>query len=210
MTNIMCIFENNGINKIDVSKPEKNEDRRLVEISFIRELALEDLNNFFSTNNNFQNLKKISFEGGNLINDVFKIPNITSLNLNYCVITNEVALKSLSSVKNLQELSLKYADIDDEQIKGVSSLTSLTKLDLYFCKKITDEALEYFNPLINLQELILCSCNITDTGIKHLSNLTNLEVLSLQLCKKVTCLGMAILANSNPTLTIKHKDWNKK
>lgn len=85
-------------------------------------------------------------------------------------------LKYLSSLSNLEYLSLSYSKITDDGLKHLCTLTHLKTLHLAH-NAITDLGLKHLSALPNLTFLDLQGCQITDNGLEHLSSLTGLEIL---------------------------------
>lgn len=88
-------------------------------------------------------------------------------------------LKELSSLKELERLSLNSCDVTDEALLGIRGCTSLRFLSLG-SNKITDEGLKSLSALKQLEELHLHgNPAITDDGLPRLRGLAQLQVLSL-------------------------------
>ncbi len=89
-------------------------------------------------------------------------------------------IKKLSDLPDggfeVQQIDLTNANITDQDLQNLTSLTELTSLKLYGTK-ITDEGLSQLVALTNLEELDLTNTNITDSGLKVLTQITTLRKL---------------------------------
>ena len=110
--------------------------------------------------------------GVNKISDISVLSDLTNLT-KLCLGGNEINdISVLSGLTNLTELQLWRNEISD--ISALSSLTSLNVLDLDGNNIVDIEILKF---LVNLQELCISNNGITD--ITPLSKLTNLEKLEI-------------------------------
>ena len=87
------------------------------------------------------------------------------------------SIQALSSMKNLQVLSIVDTNISDNNIMQLGNMPQLEELNL--CKSIIgDRALEVIGGYSNLRVLFIQECpNITSKGILHLQSLNKLETL---------------------------------
>ena len=102
-------------------------------------------------------------------------------------------LALLGKLKQLEELDLSFATIQDGGFKYIAALKTLRKLDLRRAN-IKDDDLIHLVELTELRELNLNSTKVGDKGLAHLAKLTALEKIRLG-DTKVTDKGLANLAN---------------
>ncbi len=125
------------------------------------------------------------------ISALSNLPNLTSLNLEYCKKLTEL---SLSNLPNLRNLSLSACSKLTD-ISALSNLLNLASLNLSVCHSLTD--ISALSNLVNLTSLDLSSCSSL-TDISALSNLPNLTSLDLSSCSSLT--DISALSNL-PNLT---------
>ena len=149
---------------------------------------------------------------------------IRALNIAGCPMVTSVALRSLSSLEDLQILNMKALgcvtdeamatlmlgshnmreldiggcfNITDTTLSSISCCERLCILNIEFCKEITDVGIiSLISGCKELRDLNIRGCfNITDTSIISLSqNCTRLERLNLSMCKRITDLSIARIA----------------
>lgn len=112
-----------------------------------------------------ESLKELEVESNTHLELEFlmKLPNLTSLKLNYDIRGNETVLSGLT---NLEELDLSEGQCYD--ISFLSGLTNLKKLNLGYCQNVDTNVL---SNLPNLEELIVDGEQVTD--VSALSDLKN-------------------------------------
>jgi hypothetical protein len=128
----------------------------------------------------FYSITEIEFESTNISdNDVFyvlQMPNLISLNLDYCKkLTNKVIKIIGKYGENLIHLSLKSENFNDDTLSLLS---------------------KYNFP--NLDILILSSNTFTDIGFSYFNNfnMNNLQYLDISFCKGFTIKGLKLLNDS--------------
>jgi len=88
----------------------------------------------------------------------------------------------LQGLRTLRDLRLNDADISDDGMAHLSTLTELRRLSFpirYRKSKITDRGLVHLKNLKKLETLSLGGTNVGDAGLIHLSGLSNLRDLAL-------------------------------
>ena len=141
------------------------------------------------------------------------MPQLTSLELSWCVGITNRAVESLKSLTALQTLRITgdedsfepgwinhvaavpslvtllitdRAALRDEELASLHRLKALTSLNLNGCPELTDAALEHITKLSGLRELSLSGLNgLTNAGIARLAGLRCLRVFGLQHCRSV-------------------------
>lgn len=106
-------------------------------------------------------------------------PGVMRIDLHNRKALDEV-LPLLSSVPELDYLSLGGAELTDENLRALGTLTQIRTLSIGR-SDLDDDGLGGLSPLTNLRELRLSRNPITDAGLKHLAPLRNLEKLDLSL-----------------------------
>jgi serine/threonine protein kinase len=85
-------------------------------------------------------------------------------------------------------------EVEDSDLKALTTMTALTNLDLSECSPITDAGLRYLAELSALTYLSLRGCElITDAGLKHLRSLKELNTLDLTGCGRIKDPGIRSL-----------------
>lgn len=141
------------------------------------------------------------------------MPQLTALELSWCVgITNE-AVASLRPLTNLQTLRITgdedsfqpgwlehvaalpslstllitdRSEMQDDELMCVSKLTNLTSLNINGCSALTNESVAHIAALSGLRELSLSGLGgLTDKGVLTLGKLSSLKILGIQHCASV-------------------------
>lgn len=120
------------------------------------------------------NLRKLSLKGSHCINsstyaEIRRLPNLTSLNLSGCFVTDGNLISFCRSPKIFSLNLASCIDITDRGIFYLSSLPSLHTLILDYLPHLTDKALKSFESFPFLQKVSVIGCSkITAKGIKSL------------------------------------------
>ncbi|KAH3759897.1 Histidine kinase A [Pelomyxa schiedti] len=112
---------------------------------------------------------------------------LTALNASKTNLTDEAALRIISSCTGLIKLKLQFCDITDSVISCISrNLHDLRSLDISNCGFVTS-----VEPLVSgcpfLESLVLYGClHLTDSSVAAITRLRNLRKLNLAKCQKIT------------------------
>lgn len=126
---------------------------------------------------------------------IFTLPNLTSLSLNDCKLTDS-DFKGIGQLSSLTHLSLGWCNVADETAMEISSLHNLTYLDMS-ATWITDQGMSHISKLTLLD---VSSCGITILGVKHISCVPNLQFLAIQECLCDKAETEETILNSFPNL----------
>lgn len=88
-------------------------------------------------------------------------------------------LRSMAGLKSVRVLDLEFADITDDDLAYVATLTGLESLNVAWTP-ITDDGLRWIKGLTNLKRLELYNTQVSNNGLSSLSKLKRLEYLSLE------------------------------
>ena len=151
----------------------------------------------FTSNKEFElDMSSTRVSGESLRDIVERFPNISEINVSYCLSLKDEDLKEIAKLTRLKRLDLRGCNnITDAGLEAISKLAQLQWLDLYGCKKITDAGLEAISKLMQLQRLDLRGCdNITDAGLEAISKLMQLQWLDLGFCNNITDAGLEAIS----------------
>jgi Leucine-rich repeat (LRR) protein len=109
---------------------------------------------------------------------------------------NDDALKNLSGMTSLRELSLGSTTVTDEGMKHLTWMAALEHLDLADTV-VGDRGLKVLGGLTSLKSLNLAGTVVSDDGLVHLRTLKELQALDLS-GSKVTATGVANLRQELP------------
>jgi len=133
------------------------------------------------------------------------LPQVTAINLSFCVSVTDTGLKSLSRMSSLRSLNLRSCDNVSDI--GLGFLAEggggdLTTLDVSFCDRVSDSSLAHVaSGLQRLKSLSMSACQITDAGVARIAkDLTHLETLNVGQCTKLTDQAVDTLAKQMKTL----------
>eukprot|EP01118_Nematostelium_gracile_P001167 TRINITY_DN11206_c0_g1_i1.p1 TRINITY_DN11206_c0_g1~~TRINITY_DN11206_c0_g1_i1.p1 ORF type:complete len:323 (+),score=82.64 TRINITY_DN11206_c0_g1_i1:449-1417(+) len=180
------------------------------------------------------NLKTLSIAGIDHIEDIdiigLKLPQLASLNLNYCQLTDSGLLHvakecpSLTQLemahydkhkvnftnagmahlanhlKNLRSLEISELNVDDEGIATLSTMSSLTSLSLLRMSKLTNKSLASVGNLAQLEKLWIT--NASAVGDEGIKSIANLKHIN-DLCisnANIGDEGLKIIGASFPEL----------
>lgn len=110
--------------------------------------------------------------------DAVEAPTTFDMGLYTLKLTDE-GLKPLADHKSLRVVRFQARGITDAALKPLSGLTNLEELSIV-APDITDAGLQELAGLKSLRQLRLRSTSINGSGLKHLSGLTNLEWVNLE------------------------------
>lgn len=130
------------------------------------------------------------------INAIIKIPKLRWLQLKACKGFRDKSLKYISSMTQLQKITLSHnRDVTNNGMVYFSKLTNLVELDLKYTD-LNDSVLEKFcTCLKNLKTLDISECqNITDSGLYNLPRLKMLRNLNISGCTQVTDPGLTLVS----------------
>jgi Leucine-rich repeat (LRR) protein len=96
-------------------------------------------------------------------------------------------LGPLSSVPQVQIVTVGSRNITDAGLANLMTLSNLEEVDLLCLTHITDKGLEHLKGLTSLRRLILDGTNVTDAGLVNLHGLVRLQYVRLG--KHVTLAG---------------------
>jgi len=117
-------------------------------------------------------------------------PNLETLNISNCTITNLDFLTHLIHLKNL-ELS-EFHNL--EKASAIKSLTQLETLTIWTCQSLID--FSFLTSLQKLQTISFHRCpKLDNTHLSHVKNLSYLEHISLNLCHALTHEGLKHLTD---------------
>ena len=127
----------------------------------------------------FKRLEKLRTIGVGLPDEGLKylaeLKSLRYLNANYNA--TDAGLSHLSSLTNLEELTLTGSKVTDSGLSIIARMSNLKKLSLSHAKGVTDAGIQHLAGLTKLEELILAGTQVTDEGIKQLQQeLPNLEI----------------------------------
>lgn len=166
-------------------------------------------------------LKVDRFGNDQLLQGVSSLPALQQLELAGATEITADGLKSIVSLKQLKDLSLRSANVSDEMLEVIgqmkqleslniagsgvtdqgmhhlSGLQNLVVLSISGCKNLTDESLKTIGQLNGLQYLYAQSTKFTDDGLRHLHGMPRLSNVSL-LGSKHTSRGIQLLRDSLP------------
>lgn len=96
----------------------------------------------------------------------------------------------ISRLTNLEELTLKGLQLEDDEIESIVNLKKLEKLNIKNSRYITDICLKYVASLEDLTYLNISRSgfneNFTDEGIYHICELSNLSTLKIGSSELIT------------------------
>ncbi len=122
------------------------------------------------------------------------LQKLTSLNLASRSGLTRDSIEHISNLKNLTSLNLDFCDISNDDLEKLASLDRLTFLSLTASDRITNVGLGHIAKLTKLQQLHLDYCKkISDVGIAELANLTQLNKVSVIGCRRLTIASRAHL-----------------
>ena len=99
------------------------------------------------------------------LNHIGRLEDLRELGLIECPNVTGAGIKSLCSLKNLQELALNGTRIDDSSIVYFLDMPGLRKLTISNTDSITDAAVETLSQLTQLEKLSLYHTQISEEGI---------------------------------------------
>ena len=142
----------------------------------------------------------LSVDNAQLISIANGLPQLQSLSISYCYITDDGIRALANGLPQLLSLNISYCgNITDEGLRALANgCRQLQSLNIYSCRNITDEGIRALaNGCRQLQSLNIASCrNITDEGVRALANgLPQLQSLNIYYCDKITDEGIRALAN---------------
>ena len=148
----------------------------------------------------FPSLRSVSLARCASVTDISPLQSLTALtklNLCYCNLISGSGFTCLSSLTSLQELNVRFTDINDEGLAGLSRMSpALTKLNLSWCRSISGSGFGCLSSLTSLQELDVSFTDIDDEGLEGLSrSLPNLTELNLSYCRSISEQGFACLSS---------------
>lgn len=115
------------------------------------------------------------------------IPSLESVGFNACYNLQGSCIRVLSRLQKLRVIDLTQTQTTDADLKDLSSMPDLQSLSLRFCQKVSDAGVREIAALKKLQVLDLSNCpEITDIGAAKLGSLTQLEDLDISDCFKLT------------------------
>lgn len=117
--------------------------------------------------------------------------NLRALNLDHAQVTNE-GLAQLASVTSLVRLKLREAPVDDRGLELIAQLENLETLNLPHAR-CTDAGLAHLAALPKLSMLRFGSGQVTDAGMTAIKNLRSLRALHL-IEIPITDVGLAEIA----------------
>ncbi len=126
------------------------------------------------------------------------------------IVSNRTELADIISnrPREVEDLTLMFSDVDDDDLVGLTRLPNLTRVSITLAEDISDAGLVAIAKIMNLRELELGvgSQRITAAGIRALARLKRLEVLDLGLSVFESKLADAIryLQKEVPTCVVKH------
>jgi hypothetical protein len=97
----------------------------------------------------------------------------------FCRVSHSPTFLFTAKIAALQELSLSFDLVNDDDLQKLSALHNLTSIDLYAKQKITDRGLRGIAKLPNLRELNLQLTAVTGSGVRSLLPATALAYLNL-------------------------------
>jgi Leucine-rich repeat (LRR) protein len=143
--------------------------------------------------------------------------------------TSSDVIVPISSLPNLQSLSLTHTNVKNEDIAQLAHLSDLEVLDLHMTKmhegtipgldqlrlkslllnrtRINDESLAALRSMNTLEHLDLTRTKVTDAGLKHLESLSNLRKLVLRR-SLVTQKGYDTFKKAHPTVSVSWEPLN--
>ena len=179
--------------KLRKVKVERNEFwRKSVEKGILNWLISRDIR-VISWDLNVDNTKLMTIANG--------LPQLQSLNISACDITDAGIRALANGLPQLQSLNISACGITDEGIKALATgCTQLRSLIIINCDKITDagiRALVTGCPLLQSLDISWCR-NITDAGIRALATgCPQLQSLNINYCVNVTDEGREIAERIN-------------
>ena len=134
-----------------------------------------------------------------IIQSIFKLINLTHLNLSYCNIYDDDLRSISSSIEHLAYLDLsENNEISDTGISYLLPLAeTLCNINLHGCGKLTDDALGHLSLMCNLNVLDISGSLITDNGLSLFASFLSINKLtSLDISNNcyVTNIGIAKIA----------------
>lgn len=128
-----------------------------------------------------------------------KLTTLKNLVLGECPGITSVGVEMLSSLVNIEVLSLERTMVSVKGLQKLHGMTRIRSLSLANCSRISDEALPIVAQMTSLKTLALSRCGVSDSGVTALRALPQLTELDLSYCLQVT--GACFEAfQDNPTL----------
>jgi hypothetical protein len=114
-----------------------------------------------------------------LLKDLGRQTGLRKLDLSNVYAVDNDGLDALSSLSELEELSLDGANITDDGLRHLAGFTNLRKLSLYAAHGITGRGLSHLAALQQLKELDLAETECGDESAAALARLVGLRRLNL-------------------------------